>query len=58
MDDDETPPTPFGTWVDSLDEGWWDDAADAGGILDSLQEAFEAGWKARGEKIETDILGG
>lgn len=35
----------FEEWVDSLPEGWWDDAGDAGGILDSLQEAFYAGYE-------------
>ena len=35
----------FEAWLDTLDEGWWDDAGDAGGILDSLQEAFTAGYE-------------
>jgi hypothetical protein len=33
----------FEAWLKGLDEGWWDDAADVGGILGSLQDAFEAG---------------
>jgi hypothetical protein len=33
----------FEAWLKGLSEGWWDDAADAGGILGSLQDAFEAG---------------
>ena len=37
----------FEAWVESLSEGWWDDAGDAGGILGSLQEAFEAGYEKR-----------
>ena len=39
----------FEEWLDSLDEGWWDDAADACGILSSLADAYAAGFaKARG----------
>lgn len=37
----------FARWLRGLDEGWWDDAADGGQFLGSLQEAFEAGWAAR-----------
>lgn len=36
----------FARWLRSLDEDWWDDAADGGEFLCSLQEAFTAGWKA------------
>lgn len=35
----------FCEWLDSLGEGWWDDAADACGFLDSLTEAFTAGYE-------------
>ena len=35
----------FGEWVGSLDEGWWDDAADAYSFESSLAEAFNAGYE-------------
>lgn len=34
----------FTAWLDSLDEGWWDDAADAGTFEFSLAQAFLAGY--------------
>ncbi len=33
----------FEAWIDSLSMAWWDDAADACGFLESLEQAFEAG---------------
>lgn len=36
----------FEAWSGKLSQAWWDDAGDAGGILDSMQDAFEAGWLA------------
>ena len=38
----------FDAWLESLEEGWWDDAADAGEFLGSLEQAFNAGYAARG----------
>lgn len=45
----------FDSWLDSLSEGWWDDAADGGEILDTLQDAFKAGWDARAASIRETL---
>ena len=45
----------FDAWLAGLSEGWWDDAFDAHGILDSLQEAFEAGWAAGRNENEPQV---
>lgn len=36
----------FNSWYASLDEGWFDDGADACSFESSLVEAFEAGYES------------
>lgn len=45
----------FDRWLEGLSQAWWDDAGDAGGILDSLSDAFAAGWAAMAERAASDI---
>jgi len=48
----------FEAWIDSLSMAWWDDATDACGFLESLQEAFEAGWAAAQAKYLAGVQEG
>ncbi len=46
MDDVDNITEAFPYWLDSQNEGWWDDVADACQFESSLREAFKAGYDA------------
>ena len=47
----------FNDWVDSLPEGFWDDCADACGILSTMETSFKAGWDAAHKRLMPEESG-